>query len=190
MLNGAVNNNELGITNSGVKMMATDLLRPSRGGFLRAFGCGEFIRQFLEGSGPYESQKIDPAIGAPQADIFYEYKMALIRQTALDRATGKEEKQAQKEERRINPDNIQELADRYARRMSYKSHGCRYHSFVVYFAMLQTLGWVEFTGQQEPSTFQANYPQGQPRKYFRLTAKGLAVLPELWANPQRALGLR
>lgn len=170
--------------------MATDLLRPSRGGFLRAFGCGEFIRGYLAGGGPFGSIVVDSQTGACQADICYQYKSALIRQTSLDRATQTEEKRARKENRRINPENIQALSDRYARHMSYKSHGCRFHSFVVYFSMLQRLGWVEFTGQQEPSTFQANYPQGQPRKYFRLTAKGRAAPPELWANPQRALGSR
>ncbi len=29
-----------------------DLLKPARGGFLRPFGCGEFIRGFLLGHGP------------------------------------------------------------------------------------------------------------------------------------------
>ena len=169
--------------------MASDLIRPRRGGFLRPFGCAWFIREYLLGNGPYGSKAIVSFTGACQADIFYDYKMVLIRETAMDRAIRKEEKQAKKEKRAINPENIQALADRYANRMPYKSHGCRYHSFVVYFSMLQKLGWVEFTGREETSAFQANYSQGQPRKYFRLTAKGLAAPTELWANPQRALGL-
>ena len=44
------------------------------------------------------------------------------------------------------------------------------------------LGWVEFTGEVEPSEFQNNYPEGQPRKYFRLTASGMA------GSPRRPLG--
>jgi hypothetical protein len=52
-------------------------LRPSRGGFLRPFGCGWFIREFLLGKGPESSKKIDPLRGAVQADINYEYKEAL-----------------------------------------------------------------------------------------------------------------
>ena len=59
--------------------MTTLALRPQRGGFLRAFGCGWFIREFLLGNGPFDSPHIDPLIGAPQADIFHEYKLALIK---------------------------------------------------------------------------------------------------------------
>lgn len=47
-----------------------ELLRPARGGFLRPFGCGWFIREYLLGKGPYGSTKIDPIVGAPQADIW------------------------------------------------------------------------------------------------------------------------
>jgi hypothetical protein len=61
-------------------------LRPSRGGFLRPFGCGWFIREFLLGKGPEGSTKIDPSRGATQADINYEYKEALARATAQNRA--------------------------------------------------------------------------------------------------------
>ncbi|RJO60436.1 MAG: hypothetical protein C4542_09050 [Dehalococcoidia bacterium] len=167
--------------------MTRELIRPRRGGFLRPFGCAWFIREYLAGNGPYASKAIDSSTGACQADIFYDYKMALIRETAMDRAIRNEEKQAKKEKRPINPENIQTLADRYAHRMPYKSHGCRYHSFVVYFSMLQRLGWVEATGREEPSAFQDNYPSGQPRKYFRLTAAGIAAPGFSWANPQRSL---
>ena len=60
-------------------------LRPSRGGFLRPFGCGWFIREFLLGNGPNGSPTIDPDVGAPQADIFHHYKTALIRSTSIHR---------------------------------------------------------------------------------------------------------
>jgi len=125
--------------------MVVDALRPKRGGFLRPFGCGWFIREFLSGHGPYGASVIDPSVGAPQADIFHYYKMALIRATALDRATRTEEKRARRQRRPINPDNIDRLAERYQAHMPYKAHGCRYHSFVVYFSNLQRLGWVEPT---------------------------------------------
>jgi hypothetical protein len=61
-------------------------LRPVRGGFLRPFGCGWFIREFLLGNGPENSGRIDPIRGAVQSDINYEYKQALARATAKDRA--------------------------------------------------------------------------------------------------------
>ena len=112
-------------------------MRPSRGGFLRPFGCGWFIREFLLGNGPYGSPDIDPDTGAPQADIFYYYKNALRYVSAADRAVKAEEKKAKREKRSINPSNIETLTNYYLQRLPYKAKGCRYHSFVVYFSALQ-----------------------------------------------------
>ncbi len=162
-------------------------LRPKKGGFLRPFGCGWFIREFLAGNAPHSSPIIDPAIGACQADIFYHYKMAIREATAIDRATIAEEKKAKKEKHAISPQSIQGLYQRYLMRMPYKATGCRYHSFVVYFSTLQRLGWVEPTGQEEPSAFQGNYPPGPPRRYFRLTDAGMAASDTAWSNPRLAL---
>ena len=164
-----------------------ELLRPSRGGFLRIFGCGWFIREFLLGHGPYGSQKIDPEIGGPQADIFFHYKNSIRRATALDRATRVEERRARREKRRINPENIERLTQRYLDRMPYKAFGCRSHSFVTYFSTIQKLRWVEFTGKEMPSSFQDHFLLGQPRKYFRLTKTGKEAGDAAWANPHRAL---
>ena len=164
-----------------------ELLKPVRGGFLRPFGCGQFIHEFLLGNGPYGSPTIDPNVGAPQADIFHHYKMALMKATALDRAARVEEKRARREKRAISPDNIDRLAERYLARMPYKTQGCRFHSFVVYFSNLQRLGWVEPTGKEEASAFQDNYPPGQPRKYFRLTKAGRDASDAAWSNPHLAL---
>jgi len=167
--------------------MVIEALKPKRGGFLRSFGCGWFIREFLIGNGPYGSPSIDPDIGAPQADIFHYYKMALIKATALDKATRTEEKRARRERRLISPDNIDRLAERYQARMPYKAQGCRYHSFVVYFSNLRRLGWVEPTGLIETSAFQEHYPYGQPRRYYRLTPAGLSAGEGAWINPYLAL---
>ena len=164
-----------------------ELLKPARGGFLRPFGCGWFIREFLLGHGPNSSPEIDPEVGAPQSNIFHHYKMAIIEATALERATRTEEKKARKERRPINPDNIEKLADRYMARLPYKASACRYHSFVVYFSNLQRLGWVEFTGRQEPSGFQDHYSQGQPKRYYRLTDTGKTASDAAWSNPLAAL---
>ena len=162
-------------------------LKPKRGGFLRPFGCGMFIKYFLSGKETYGSPWINPDTGATQSDIFRYYKEAIIRATAMDRATRTEEKRAKRENRKINPDNIDILFKKYLVRMPHKAQGCRYHSFVTYFSVLQKLGWVEPTGKEEPSSFQDNYPKGQPRKYFRLTATGMAAPDYLWANPHGAL---
>ncbi len=167
--------------------MVLEPLRPKRGGFLRAFGCGIFIRDFLWGRSPQESPKIDPDNGAPQAEMFHQYKMALMRTTALDRATRAEEKLARRDNRPINPDNIENLTEIFLAGMPYKAHGCRSHSFNSYFSTIKKLSWVEATGREEPSAFQEHYPAGQPRKYFKLTQAGLNASDDDWANPQRAL---
>ena len=164
-----------------------EFLKPVRGGFLRPFGCAWFIWQLLSGNGPYGSPSIDPEVGACQADIFHHYKVAIIRATALDRATRAEEKMARRQKRRIDPENIEKLARRYFSLMPYKAQGCRFHSFVVYFSMLQRLGWVEPTGREEPSSFQDYYPSGPPRRFFRLTDAGRNAPETAWANPQRVL---
>jgi len=164
-----------------------ELVRPRRGGFLRSFGCGWFIREFLLGKGPHGSPTVNPDIGAPQADVFHHYKLSLMKAYAWDRAIALEEKRAKREKRYIDPDNITELANWYLSRMPYKAQGCRYHSFVVYFSTLQRLGWVEATGQEEPSAFQDNYPPGPPRRYFRLTKAGKEASDKAWSNPQLAL---
>ena len=162
-------------------------LKPTRGGFLRPFGCAWFIREYLSGHGPADSPPIDPHIGAPQADIFYEYKVALMKATSLDKATRQEEKQAKRHQRSVNPDNIDSLYQKYLGRMRYKASGCRYHSFVTYFSNLERLGWVEPTGREEPSSFQQHYLSGQPRRYYRLTEAGCEASDSAWSNPHATL---
>jgi len=162
-------------------------LKPERGGFLRPFGCGTFIRDFLLGKSPYGSPVVLPEIGSPQSDICHHYKQALRRATAEERAVREEERSARKEKRPLNPENIEALTKKYLQKMPYKSRGCRYHSFVNYFSTLQKLGWVEPSGKVEASAFQENYPRGKPRIYFRLTKKGKSIPDELWADPRKAL---
>ena len=162
-------------------------LRPSRGGFLRPFGCGWFIREFLLGHGPNGSPRIDPEVGAPQADIFYHYKNSLRKAIALDRATRREEGQARREKRAISPEEIERLTERYLARIPYKTTSCRYHSFVVYFSNLQRLGWVEPTGREEASVFQDHCTLGPPRRYYRLTKAGREAGDADWSNPHLAL---
>jgi len=157
-------------------------LRPPRGGFLRPFGCGWFIREYLLGNGPEGSTKIDPNRGSPQADINFEYKEALARATARERS-----------ERIISrmvlsgADVTEEEADRiYERelkRISRKFTHMRYHSFLMYFGVVKRLGWVETTGQTETSSMQESYPPAPERTYYRLTKKGIEAGNELWSNP-------
>jgi len=139
------------------------------------------------GHGPQGTPKIDPEEGAPQADIFYHYKHAQRQATALDRATKTEEKAARRENRIIDPENIDRLYKRYLTRLPYKANGCRYHSFVVYFSNLQRLGWVEPSGMEQPSELQTNYPPAPPRRFYRLTEAGRHASDIAWQNPYAAL---
>jgi hypothetical protein len=157
-------------------------LKPKRGGFLRPFGCGWFIRDILMGNGPEGSRIIDPEQGAPQADINFEYKEALARATARERA-----------ERIISRmvlsrlDVTEEDADviyqRELKKISRKFTHMRYHSFLMYFGVLKRFGWVETTEVTEPSTIQDNYPPAPARVYYRLTEDGIEAGDELWSNP-------
>lgn len=161
--------------------MALDI-RPTRGGFLRPFGCGWFIREFLLGNGPEGSRVIDQQQGAPQADINFEYKEALARATARERA-----------ERIISrmvvsgADVTEEQAaktyEREMKRISRKFTHMRYHSFLMYFGVLKRLGWVEITNETEPSAIQDNYPSAPERTYYRLTRTGIEAGDDLWSNP-------
>jgi len=137
--------------------------------------------------GPNGSPTIDPDEGAPQADIFYHYKTALIHATSLDWATREEEKRARREKRAISPEQIERLTEVYVTRAPYKTRGCRFHSFVVYFSNLRRLGWVEPSGKEEPSSFQDHYAPAPPRKYYRLTRAGRAASDAAWTNPYLTL---
>jgi len=157
-------------------------IRPTRGGFLRPFGCGWFIREFLMGNGPEGSRVIDPEKGAAQADINYEYKEALARATARERAErlisrmvvgGKD----------VTEEQAENIYERELKRISRKFTHMRYHSFLMYFGVLKRLGRVEVTGQTEMSSIQDNYPPAPERTYYRLTKKGIEAGDELWSNP-------
>jgi len=157
-------------------------LRPNRGGFLRPFGCGWFIREFLLGKGPEGSRVIDQEQGAAQADINFEYKEALARETARERAEriisrmvldGKD----------VTEEQAERIYERELNRVSRKFTHMRYHSFLMYFGVLKRLGWVEPAGRTEPSAIQENYPPAPERTYYRLTRNGIEAGDELWSNP-------
>jgi len=157
-------------------------LAPGRGGFLRPFGCGWFIRQYLLGNGPEGSTKIDANRGAAQADINFEYKEALARATARERAeriisrmvlSGAD----------VTEEEAESIYQRELKRLSRKFTHMRYHSFLMYFGVLKRLGWVEVTGETEVSSIQDNYSPAPGRTYYRLTRKGITAGDELWSNP-------
>jgi hypothetical protein len=157
-------------------------LKPTRGGFLRPFGCGWFIRELLLGNGPEGSRVIDPQQGAPQADINFEYKEALARATARERAERIISRMVLKGTD-VTEEQAESIYERELKRISRKFTHMRYHSFLMYFGVLKRLGWVESTDKTETSTIQENYPPAPQRIYYRLTKKGIEAGDELWSNP-------
>jgi hypothetical protein len=162
-------------------------LRPNRGGFLRPFGCGWFIREFLLGHSPEGSPTIEPEVGACQEDIFYHYKLALHKAHAEDATSFENEERIKKGKPAYTPEEYEERVAYFLNTTPYKLVKCRYHSFQSYFHWLKQLGWVEFTGREEPSSLQQGYPEAPPRRYYCLSAKGIEAPDYQWSNPQLTL---
>jgi DNA-binding PadR family transcriptional regulator len=166
-----------------------EALRPSRGGFLRPFGCGWFIKEFLLGHAPYDSPTIDPNRGAPIEDIRSAYKNALLRAHAEDMVALAMEK------------GLELSFEQAWRRIPHRLTKVRSHSFYRYFHHLKMLGWVEPTGEEEgsllggmPGARVERTPEGttlvevpQPRRFYRLTAKGKEAPDVSWSDPLQAL---
>jgi len=164
-------------------------LRPARGGFLRPFGCGWFIREFLLGHAPEGSEKIDPNKGAVQEDIFFHYKLALHRAYAEDATAWENDRRVKAGLEPYNELEYAERKDWFLRRIPYKLVKARYHSFSRYFHWLKQLDWVERTGEEEKATIQGYLeelgkpPEAPPRIYYRLTRKGIEAPLYQWSNP-------
>jgi hypothetical protein len=164
-------------------------LRPPRGGFLRPFGCGEFIRDFLLGNSPGGSPSIDPDVGAPTEDIRSAYKNALLKAYAEDMVALAMEK------------GIELSTEEALRRIPRRQSRMRSHSFYRYFHLLKQLGWVELTGEEE-SSFMGGMPGAkvehtaegttlvevpQPRRFYRLTSEGREAAGRAWRDPLQAV---
>ncbi|MBA7584891.1 hypothetical protein ES708_26857 [subsurface metagenome] len=164
-----------------------EVLRPYRGGFLRPFGLGMFIRDYLAGLGPYGSWRIDPVEGACQTDIREHYKTALFRAHAEDAVAREIERRIKRGIPPMTAEEEERFELRAFERIPYKYTSIRSHSFARYFGMLTQLEWVEPTGKEETSTFQEQYPDAEPRRYFRLTDRGRTASDVDWVNPLRTL---
>ena len=164
-------------------------LRPARGGFLRPFGCGEFIRRFLLGEEPEGSPRIDPNVGAPIEDIRSAYKNALLKSHAEDMVALAMER------------GIRLPMEEALRRIPQRLTKMRSHSFYRYFHLLKQLGWVELTGEEEgslmggmPGVRVERTPRGttlvevpQPRRFYRLTDRGRQASDAAWSDPLQAV---
>jgi hypothetical protein len=162
-------------------------LMPIRGGFIKPFGCGWFIRECLKGHGPEGSPKLDPKKGACQEDLFYLYKIALHQAYAQDATDFENEQRVSRGKHIYSEAEYAERVQYLMSRMPYKLVKCRYHSFQRYFHWLKQLEWVEFTGREEPAAIQKYYPEAPPRRYYRLTRKGIKASEREWSNPQLTL---
>jgi hypothetical protein len=162
-------------------------LRPVNGGFLRPFGTAWFILEFLKGNGPEESRQIDPEVGAPMTDIHYEYKSALHRAHARDSVEREEEKRIGRGQPAYTEEEYAVRLEHYLKRIPYKLLKMRYSSFTRYFGHLKRLGWVEATGQTEPSAIQEDYPPAPSRVYYRITAAGRKASSEEISDPVMTL---
>jgi len=177
----------------------TIIVRPPRGGFMRPFGCGEFIRAYLSGNpehiiGVLDRQGNslvlpDPARGAAIDDVRAAYKSALQWQYAQDMsgmALGK---------------GVVLSVEEALRRIPQRLTKVRSHSFHRYWHMLKQLKWVEATGEEEPSDLGGrvgarveHLGEGrvlvevpQPRRFYRLAPAGTAASVRDWADPLVAL---
>lgn len=167
--------------------MATTTLRPNKGGFIRAFGCGMFIRAFLSGKGDeFGVPVIDPERGAPQADVFFYYKLAQHKSYAENATNYENEARIKAGKPIYTPEEYAERVDWHMTKIPYKLVSCRYHSFVNYCGMLKRLGWIEEV-TEEPSGPQEYDPKFQPRRYYRLTKKGIDAPGYEWSNPKLVL---
>jgi hypothetical protein len=141
------------------------------------------------GEGPEGSPRIDSDVGAPIEDIRSAYKAALLRSHAEDMVALAMEK------------GVELSLDEALRRIPQRLTKMRSHSFYRYFHLLKQLGWVEATGEEEgsfmggmPGARVERTPKGttmvevpQPRRYYRLTARGKEAPDIAWSDPLQAI---
>lgn len=127
-----------------------EAVRPRPFGYIHAFGTTWFIMQFLKGNAPHGSAVIDPARGAPQADIHSSYKLALHTALAEDLAV-RDAEEGIKKGRSLSPDQVDARRGWYLDRIPSRLTRARYNSFCSYCSRLMQLGWLERTGEEEPS---------------------------------------
>ena len=159
------------------------------------FGTGLFIRDYLAGFGPNETDVIDPAIGAPQSVIHGAFKDAVQQVIAEDVVAQVNTQRIRQGLAALAVVDEQTLLVRAKALVPQKVTAARYHSFVTYFNMLKRLGWVEPTPDpddlsqvlEEPSAMQDIYVGAPPRRFYRLTDRGNGASNDAWSNPQRAL---
>lgn len=167
----------------------TQIIFKSASPISRPFRQGVFIRDYLLGLNPQDSQgSIEPARGAPQVDIRHELKEALRRATAEDIVSKIEEKRVNAGEPAFSIEERAQLVQAALDKIPFNRTANRFQSFVRYFNRIKNLGWVEATGEIETSEVQSQNPNfGAPRIFYRLTTEGIDAPTQEWKNPFRVL---
>ena len=171
---------------------------PQRAGYVRPFGTARFIIDFLKGEGSrYGQPKLDPTDGAPQRDIWFHYKQAMLVAIAEDQVAWEEDQRIRRGGTAFTEEEWEERRLFYLERIPFKLTRMRYSSFLHYFNKLKLLGWVELTGEIEDSEAQDRMglkpdeepgrQVGQPRIFYRITAAGKRATSAMLSNPLRLL---
>jgi hypothetical protein len=167
--------------------MTTLPIKPQNGGFQRLIRTTDFILRFLKGEGPEGEKRIDPRIGAPMVDIFFEYKNALFKLFAREKVELEEEKQIRLGKPAYTQEEYSARLEYYLSRIPSKFFRMRYSSFTRYFGHLVRLGWVVKTGFSERSSLQNDYPPAPSRIYYKITEKGRKATEKEIADPIQTL---
>ena len=88
------------------------------------------------GKGPEGSSRIKPKKGAAQTDINFEYKEALARATARERAERMISRMVL-EGKDVTEEQAEKIYDHELKKISRKFTHMRYHSFLMYFGVLK-----------------------------------------------------
>ncbi|MDY6916949.1 MAG: hypothetical protein SVP26_03245 [Chloroflexota bacterium] len=120
-------------------------------------------------------------------DIFDAYKTALHQASARDTVERVEEERIRKGRPAFTEEEYEERLQYYLSRIPYKLTRMRYASFTRYFGHLKRLGWVEETGETEPSTIQDGYPPAPSRVFYQLTEAGWRASPTEISDPVMTL---
>ena len=118
-------------------------LRPAKGGFLRPFGCGWFIRQYLAGKGPEGSTKIDPIVVLPRS-IFALSIKKLSPRSPLENVLKKLSVIKSLKKSMSAKKKLKIFINASLKKVSRKFTHMRYHSFLIYFGVESKTRRAEF----------------------------------------------
>lgn len=102
----------------------------------------------------------------------WSFMTSLHRAHARDAVEREEERRIRRDKPAYTEEEYKDRLNYYLGHIPYKLLKMRYSSFTRYFGHLKRLGWVEETGETEPSAIQDNYPPAPSRVFYRFTDAG------------------